>query len=421
MLYTKSVKEISYQDVLDFCNSGHEEGFILEYKKDFPNNEIIAKTIAAFANTFGGLLIIGVNAPAGKPIPPFEGITFDPLQKYEEKIENIVLSHIREPIFPEVRVCDPVNGKTFIVVRVEESHLTPHRVSKNTRTYVRTGQNSTPSEEATWDKIEWLATRRTKSDGLREILINESERYFCDACKLRGIDVSDKSHYFAVLSLRAIPLFPQNPLIPYKDMASIENDIRIPGNRPFPVRFYNPDLIQNGVRKLSFSSGEKPTHGVAFEYTHLNTFGLYLWKGDIGELEKKEIKEQDGATSSIMIRRLDFYRILYALYEFLSSSALFYKKLGYWGSIQVVVELKNGLGVRIEHPLRSTMFGVSEDLEIPSDDLKWEKVVSSIFLQDRKRELTVEMLDAIGWSLNIRHLNEEHIRKGLDANFGIEK
>src|SRR3989344_4922253 len=110
MIYTKPINEISYQDVIDFCSAGHSEGFILEYKKDFPsNNEIIAKTVAAFANTYGGLLIVGVNAPSGNPVAPFDGIIFDPALKYEEKIQSIILSHIKEPVFPEVQVCDVVD------------------------------------------------------------------------------------------------------------------------------------------------------------------------------------------------------------------------------------------------------------------------------------------------------------------------
>ena len=186
MLHTKRINEIAYQDVVDFCDAAHEEGFILEYKRDFEklSNEKLAKTVAAFANTYGGVLIMGVNAPKGKPVAPFDGFTVDPAVKYEEKIESVVLSHLKEPVFPEVRVCDPVNGKTFIVVRVAESHLTPHRVAHNTKIYVRTGQSSTPNAEATWDKIEWLTTRRKKSEDFRELLIDESERYFRDGCQL---------------------------------------------------------------------------------------------------------------------------------------------------------------------------------------------------------------------------------------------
>ncbi|MDA2935193.1 ATP-binding protein [Acidobacteria bacterium AH-259-D05] len=192
MLFSKPINDITYDDVASFCGQGHKEGFILEYKQDFPsNNEVLAKTIAAFANTYGGILIIGIKAPAGEPLSPFEGITYDPSLKYEEKIEGICLAHIKEPVFPAVRVCPPQNGKTFVVIRVEESPITPHRTTSNTRIYTRTGQSSTPNGEASWEKIEWLVTRRKKSLELRERLDDKAEEYFNNACALKGINISN--------------------------------------------------------------------------------------------------------------------------------------------------------------------------------------------------------------------------------------
>lgn len=416
MIYSKPIREISYQDVVDFCNSGHEEGFILEYKKDFPpNNEIIAKTIAAFANTYGGLLIIGIYAPAGHPVPPFEGITFDPTQKYEEKIQSIILSHIKEPVFPEVRICEPVKGKTFVIIRVSESHLTPHRVSNNRKIYVRTGQSSTPNDEATYDQQEWLVGRRKKSEEFRHFLIEEAETYLRDACALSGINVRDKSQYFGVITIGAIPLFPQKPLVPYKEMKGLENVITARGNySQFPEYFCDPDTIQNGIRKLwvDCKDGES-AHGKPFEYTHLNTFGLYLWKRDVGEVATQKTKNADGTETENQLQRIKFWYFPIRLYQFLHSLIRFYQKLGYYGTVQIWVELKGALGAEIPNTSRKDWNRTDEFLKIPSNNLRWERVVEVSKIQEAMQGVVVDLAEEIGWSFNVGNLTEQRIKDSL--------
>lgn len=424
MLYTKPINEITYQDVVGFCSEGHSEGFILEYKHDFTSlsNEKLAKTVAAFANTYGGILVIGIDAPSGKPVAPFEGFAIDPSIKYEEKIESVILAHIKEPIFPEVRVCEPMNGKTFIVIRVVESHLTPHRVADNTKIYVRTGQSSTPNAEATWDKIEWLASRRKKSEEFRKLLIDEGDRYFQDACRMRGINLEDRNHYFVILSIRIIPLFPQEPLIPFKNLDKIKNEITVCDKfgGSFPNNLYESDAIQNGVRKLFVMGYDKkePAHGKAFKYFHFNSYGMYLYKEDIGELGEQPSQKDGESESEPKIKKMYFNNLSYKLCQFLASANLFYQKLGYWGSIQIEVELTNALGVRMPHPLKNIIFEVYEDLLVPSDNLKWERITPYTILKERTRDVMMEMIDAIAWSLGVRDFTEERIRKHLEDIYG---
>src|SRR3954469_23695606 len=121
MLFTEPIATIEFEDVVRFCEAGNDEGFFVEYKREFPDTDKVAKSVAAFANTYGGLFIIGINAPNGKPIPPFEGFIFDDKQDYEQQIEQIILSHVHEPVFPDMQICSPRSGRTFIVVRVQES------------------------------------------------------------------------------------------------------------------------------------------------------------------------------------------------------------------------------------------------------------------------------------------------------------
>ena len=58
MIYTAPIETVTWKDVEDFCAQGTREGAYLDYKQDFPTD--LAKTIAAMANTLGGIVIIGV-------------------------------------------------------------------------------------------------------------------------------------------------------------------------------------------------------------------------------------------------------------------------------------------------------------------------------------------------------------------------
>jgi hypothetical protein len=100
-----------------------------------------------------------------------------------------VLSHIKEPVFPEIHICGVGNGRTFILLCVAESYLTPHRTANNSKIYIRTRQSRTPNAEATWDKIEWLASRPKKSEEFRDFLIKEAETYYQEAFQKLGIEV----------------------------------------------------------------------------------------------------------------------------------------------------------------------------------------------------------------------------------------
>jgi len=59
-LWYKQPEDITYQDIDAFCLQQHPEGMRLDYKLDVPTH--LAKLVAAFANTLGGIIIFGVEA-----------------------------------------------------------------------------------------------------------------------------------------------------------------------------------------------------------------------------------------------------------------------------------------------------------------------------------------------------------------------
>jgi len=327
-----------------------------------------------------------------------------------------VLSHIKEPVFPEVKVCEPVSGKTFIVIRVAESHLTPHRVVNNSRIYIRTGQSSTPNAEATWDKIEWLASRRKKSEELREFLIKEAETYHQEAFQKLGINVLG-SNYFAILTLRILPLFPQDPMIKYKELENIEEVIRVKHSiYSFPEIPYPFESVQNGVQKLLFTKinyQQRPVEGDAFKYIHLNSFGLYLYKEAVGQLNEQKNDKGKVAPEE---RRLDYYLILIRMHQYLQSAFQYFKKLGYWGTLLFQTELFNVLGINMRHPLDSGR-GDYKVLSLSRSNLKWERQFSAVKLESDVVDITAEIMADVAWSLGARFMTEKLIKDYIYKNF----
>ena len=86
------------------------EGKTLEFKRDLSSLQPILKTLVAFANTAGGVLIIGKD-DAGNIL----GV--QDVFKAEEKLANTIADSIYPPLMPEIETIS-VEGKSLLIVCV---------------------------------------------------------------------------------------------------------------------------------------------------------------------------------------------------------------------------------------------------------------------------------------------------------------
>jgi len=93
-------------DIRSFC-AQFNEGIRVEYKSRFDDNvrRALPKVVSSFANSVGGVLVIGVNAADGVPQNPIEGFERPP-EELPLTVENLCIQGINPPVFPKTTVID---------------------------------------------------------------------------------------------------------------------------------------------------------------------------------------------------------------------------------------------------------------------------------------------------------------------------
>ncbi len=167
-MFGAPIDKITFQDVETFLETGVREGFALDYKADFPSH--LEKTLAAFANTYGGMILIGVDETAsGAALLPLRGVELKP--GLRERVLQKGLDAVHPPILPEIHVVEfrsdpskPEPDRAIIVVGVLESDAAPHAVEDRTAVYLRNDNISNRFlRKATLGDIEWLTNKRQRS------------------------------------------------------------------------------------------------------------------------------------------------------------------------------------------------------------------------------------------------------------------
>ncbi|MCZ6692191.1 MAG: ATP-binding protein [Planctomycetota bacterium] len=128
-LPSKPLEDVIFEDVTSLVASVGVENTGIEFKREFPKPEKIARIIAGFANTWGGHILIGVEE--SREAPPFQ-VRPLPLQPAEEdRIENYVLMQTRPVVkFDMVPVSDPADESQGVwVIRVDESEEAHHELN----------------------------------------------------------------------------------------------------------------------------------------------------------------------------------------------------------------------------------------------------------------------------------------------------
>jgi Putative DNA-binding domain len=144
--FEKRIEELVQDDLQKLIEKEVSEGYFVEYKSDIPTAAKIAKSIASFANTYGGWLIVGVSTNDDNVPCEIGGIDRaihgDPLSK----IRDAIKAHVDPvPVF-WIRSIDRDDGRVVLIVHVPDAQEMPF-IHSDGRVYRRVHDASGPVPE----------------------------------------------------------------------------------------------------------------------------------------------------------------------------------------------------------------------------------------------------------------------------------
>jgi hypothetical protein len=132
------------------------EGWYIEYKREVPSATAIAKSLSAFANTYGGWLFLGVQEESkAHPVAgAFPGIARSDVDATLQRMRSAVAEHTNPMPHFETKLlwgpCDAIGltiDRAVVCVRVPWSPIAPH-IHKSGVIYRRVSDGSEPRPES---------------------------------------------------------------------------------------------------------------------------------------------------------------------------------------------------------------------------------------------------------------------------------
>lgn len=164
-LFSDDLSNLKLQDLEDFLGLHLEErqrpieGPQLDFKVDLPND--LGDSVAALANTYGGLLFIGVRSEKKKHNIPVAIVGVD-LKGGDSKarITDRVLSTVHPRPDFDVKPVPVGSSKSVIVIRVREGNYPPYQYTQGSTVRIPVRIQDT-NRQATVREIEDLLSKRT--------------------------------------------------------------------------------------------------------------------------------------------------------------------------------------------------------------------------------------------------------------------
>jgi len=120
-------------EILDIISKG--ESSKVQFKENIHNEQSIAQEMIAFANTDGGIILIGINDKTWE----VSGITREDIQRLNNLLVNAAEQHIKPAIYISTEVVD-IDSKNVMVVQVPKGVAIPYK-DKDGIIWVKNGAN----------------------------------------------------------------------------------------------------------------------------------------------------------------------------------------------------------------------------------------------------------------------------------------
>ena len=370
-MFNQSKDQINFATIEDFCKEW-QEGVRVEYKSQYP--EDISKTLSSFANTQGGVLVIGVEADKThnkvkmpiKGIPKTDGI--------EERIVQSGLMGIYPPVMPEVIIRDvPDTENIIVVVRVDESVQAPHAIQNSTKVYVRVASVSQPYQQpqlAELNHIEYLFNRRQdQEEGIKQIIDQMENRR-------KQFYSTDET----TLTLVARPVFLYRPVISASKIYEL----------------YRQD---NWIKRVPDGILYILPYGT--EIYEINKYGIVS--------HRTLIHENDQGCIDVINLRI-------AIYDFMKTAKTLYNNCDYFGNIEVSAQMHNVKDRKLSKKignLRQTQ--LSSELECSVDAFRITAaryyLARDFSKPEHQRSIYEELILQMLWAFDVPSDNEYVIKE----------
>lgn len=367
-MFTKPIDEITFKDVESFCQK-RTESVRVEYKREITRS--IPKIVSSFANTHGGIFLIGVEADktTNMPIFPISGIPNR--SGIEEQIQQKAEMSINPPVRPEVAVINiPGGPNVVVVIRVTESSLlAPHAIEDSTKVYFRVGSVTQPYELklANMELIAHMFKRREDSQIVAKQIIDRIEE------RVESLYNTDMPN----LTVLAKPVIPYRPVILTSGIYELDE-----GHAWYPRR------VAGGISYLHKDSGSI--------YREFNEYGIAYYRTELFEEEVRQAIEYGQFISPIKFLIKDAEKL--------------YGKCEYLGDIEIIAQLRQVFGRKLydtKYPVYGKVENITDGV-LPEPECFDSTVYASkrCLLQDLQDaeeliDIVEELVLQLLWTFNI--------------------
>lgn len=369
MLFIKQPENA--EDIRTFCRR-FGENIRVEYKGDFDHSvrQKLPAIVSSFANSLGGVLVIGISTNRGIPQEPFEGFQPAPRDELPLTVENICLGNINPPVFPRTTVVpSDIDGRVFLVIEVDESWEAPHAIENSKKVYVRTGDASNPYELAEVDKIIDLVRRRDEPLRLRNRTLSRS-RTRASTC------VSDEAPHVEV---SIGPLYPRSAFCSREEVWQFLTETYYRGGHFFPFESFR--RIEDGAAAFATD-----------EFGQISNYGLILCRK---EMERGNWEGQNPQSAQCFFLADLFHPTL----KMLVCAAKFYARVGYRGNVEVRISVNNVQNeIIVFRRVRPWHFDRPENFRCLDSSVSTAEIVAAENLEGRRLDLFQDLLCRLCWS-----------------------
>jgi hypothetical protein len=338
-IFTHPASHISFEHLQQLLADKAVENVRLEFKRDIPNKDEVLKKISSFANTFGGIVVIGAEASSkdGRLIA-LPGV--EPERGYKQTIAQFCFEGASPPLIAETSDPIPVPGqdeKVCYVIRVSESDVAPHFLNGRKGVYVRTDEFSSRFEArlAKENELRFLLDRGKLACDRREGIVQRARQRFRTLADRKYSELTrhaitshpanERESLGSFVELAVVPRFPVAPLCEHESLRQALRETR--------VQWRGVGFPRDTHQTLSQHESEIVVRpGSNFSILEANIWGMLFYA--------TEIDRNQGGVAGVHLNRFIGHLLV-----FLGHASRMVPKLGLSGPVIVQMALRSICGV----------------------------------------------------------------------------